>query len=403
MKKELLLSVLYLVGVQVWGQEVVTSGTCGDDLVWALSKDSTVLTISGTGNMTDFGESNGKSNAPWVNFCDSIRTVVFEGAVTGIGSHAFRGFTKLTSIDIPESISKIGNNAFRGSGLVEVSVPEGVTVIEERTFQECADLVTVSLPASVTRIAGHAAFQGCGSLRSVNIPQGVAAIEGYVFNGCGSLVGIELPESVTKIDEWAFVACRSLTSIDLPDGITTIGANAFLECEGLTSIVLPKALTSLASEAFARCKGLASVTIPEHIEQLGDKAFNNCEALAMVVCLAEEVPVLGEDVFNGISDNATLMVPAGKKEAYKTSAWGEVFTTIQEIDDTTTMLFDASSAGITSYVQGRTLHIVGSDAETYVYALDGSVVYRGMNSEILLPVGVYVVKSGLYENKVVVD
>ena len=62
---------------------VVSSGTCGDDLTWTLDYSRT-LTISGTGEMTDYSSSS-SSRVPWYSSRSSIKSVVIEDGVTYIG------------------------------------------------------------------------------------------------------------------------------------------------------------------------------------------------------------------------------------------------------------------------------------------------------------------------------
>lgn len=88
----------------------IASGTCGDNLTWELTADS-VLTISGTGTMTNYS-SKSSSRAPWYSNRSSIKSVVIEEGVTSIGNYAFNACSGLTSVTIPNSVTSIGNMAF---------------------------------------------------------------------------------------------------------------------------------------------------------------------------------------------------------------------------------------------------------------------------------------------------
>ena len=109
MKKELLfLAALCLASVQVQGQTVVASGTCGaeaggSNLTWTLTSDST-LTIRGTGDMTDFSS----GNQPWQDHLTAIRTAVVQEGVTSVGDYFLRSCTGLTSIDLPDGLTSVG-------------------------------------------------------------------------------------------------------------------------------------------------------------------------------------------------------------------------------------------------------------------------------------------------------
>ncbi len=275
------------------------SGACGDNLTWTLDADS-VLTISGTGAMTDFPY-NG--SAPWGQ---SPRKVVIKNGVTTIGTYAFGSCASMTSIEIPNSVTSIGHHAFTYAGLTSVDIPNSVTSV------------------------GKGAFYYCGALTSINIPSSVTSFPDYVFSYCSGLKSVNIPNSVTSIGVNAFFNCTGLTSIDIPNSVISIGSSAFDGCTGLTSIDIPNSLTSIGEYAFANCSGLTSATIPSSVTKIDGYAFASCEGLKKIESKAEIPPVCGEMVFMGVGE-CVLYVPEKSIETYRSTAPWSDFSSIEAL------------------------------------------------------------------------
>ena len=245
--------------------------------------------------------------------CSRLVSVTIPSSVTSIGSHAFSGCSGLTSVTIPSSVTSIGNDAFSGcSGLTSVTIPSSVTSIGIQAFVSCSGLTSVTIPSSVTSI-GYMAFYNCSSLTSVTIPEGVTSIGDYAFSYCSSLASVTIPESVTSIGDSAFngVAPETLTAayfpncgmsrdnlktLIIPEGVTSIKSSAFSWCSGLTSVTIPSSVTSIKSSAFSWCSGLTSVTIPEGVTSIGHQAFYQCSSLTSVT-IPSSVTSIGDEVF----------------------------------------------------------------------------------------------------------
>lgn len=93
-----------------------SSGTCGDNLTWTLDDNGT-LTISGTGEMTNYNTTSSSGNtgyAPWTGNRSSINNVIIRDGVTSIGNNAFLYCSNLKSISIPVSLKNVNRMAFRG-------------------------------------------------------------------------------------------------------------------------------------------------------------------------------------------------------------------------------------------------------------------------------------------------
>ena len=154
--------------------------------------------------------------------------------VTRIGSYAFRGCSRLTSINIPEGVTSIGKWAFSDCRSLEPKL----LVYDKGTkcygwignVEKCTNVV---IPDGVTSI-GAGAFLGCSSLTSIKIPDGVTSIGESAFKGCGSLTSIKIPKSVTSIGEDAFWGCNNLEIvIDNSENNVKVGKLAFEGCKSV--------------------------------------------------------------------------------------------------------------------------------------------------------------------------
>jgi hypothetical protein len=224
--------------------------------------------------------------------------------------------SKYVNIDLSGStFTSIGDRAFYKCHLTSIIIPDSVTRIGNYAFSGCDDLTSIIIPDSVTRI-GNYAFSGCDDLTSIIIPNSVTRIGDYAFNGCGSLTSITIPNSVTSIGDYAFDGC-DITSIIIPNSVTRIGDGAFLYCESLTAInvdtnntaycsqdgvlynkdktilitypkrksgsfTIPNSVTSIGDYVFSGCYYLTSIIIPNSVTRIGDEAFDSCTSLTSV-------------------------------------------------------------------------------------------------------------------------
>ncbi|MBQ9116410.1 MAG: leucine-rich repeat domain-containing protein [Clostridia bacterium] len=189
-----------------------------------------------------------------------IKAVVFEeGSVcSSIGEYAFGELEYLESVNIPDSVTRIGTGAFIGcKGLSEVKLPSGVTIIEADTFSGCQGLKKVTLGKDVTEIRTRA-FTNCG-LESIIIPNSVRLIEDYAFYLCDSLSTVMMGSGVETIGASAFQLCDTLKSIQLPEGLKRIGAHAFSNT-AIESIVIPADTVEIQRGAFWMCDHLTKAS-----------------------------------------------------------------------------------------------------------------------------------------------
>ncbi|MGN1099073.1 MAG: leucine-rich repeat protein [Christensenellales bacterium] len=205
--------------------------------------------------------------------------------VTAVKFNAFSGNNKITSVIIPESVTKIGTYAFNKCTALTSVVINGSVAITEGVFWGCTALESVSLSENVTDIGSHA-FDSCNSLTSIVIPSKVANIGGFSFQRCTSLREVTIEDGVKTIGSKAFGYCDALESITIPDSVTSVGDYAFLECYSLTSAKFGSSVTGIGQYAFQNCYSLMSVRLGVGVVSIGNNAFENCYKLAEVFNLS---------------------------------------------------------------------------------------------------------------------
>ena len=174
-------------------------GTYGDNLTWNF-KDG-VLKISGTGEIPElFLE---KINDQYDEISKyTVKEIVIEKGVTGIGNSAFEGCYWAEKVTFPDGLQTIGNEAFDRNGLKELEIPESVSYIGKSAFSWCRKLEEVKLPENPTKLSDKI-FYECNALEKVVLPNNLESIGDEVFYECG-LNKLEIPESVSSIGSDAF-------------------------------------------------------------------------------------------------------------------------------------------------------------------------------------------------------
>ena len=244
-------------------------------------------------------------------------TIIHDGVtyhVTCIGNDALRA-CPITSIDIPEGVTKIDDWAFNGCSRLEyIEFPNSLVSLGKWVFYNCKRIKNLNIPRNLTDIA-YTALPGLSGLvyytcspfnpkyksvdgilynkdmtmlvaypqsapaTSFTIPSSVTTLYDYCLHNCDNLIEVNIPESVNYFGMNIFSGSDNIESIDVPDGVTKMGMTVFGQCPKLSHVHLPANLDSIKNSCFYGCSSLTEVAIPASVRYIGNNAFAYCDNL----------------------------------------------------------------------------------------------------------------------------
>ena len=255
---------------------------------------------------------------------NGVGTITFEAPITIVGDSAFHECSTLTSITIPNGVTKIKWAFEKCTSLESVELPDGITTIGDIAFHNCSSLRSIDIPNSVTYIGGWAF--GASAIESLIIPTSVTHIGVAAFTDCNSLRSIVVEDSNPKYDsrnncnaiiETATntLIASSLNTI-IPNTVTTIATRAFQK-NAITSIDIPNSVVHIEAYAFRWATQLNSITIPNSVNYIGDSVFYSCP-LDTIRMEAMTPPTIGVNPF---SSSPVCVIPCGSFAVYNTFVW----------------------------------------------------------------------------------
>ena len=189
--------------------------------------------------------------------------LILDGSVKILDTFAFIG-AKITSIQIPNSVTTIYQDALSSTLLTSVDIPSSVTVIPPYAFA-FSPLTSVNIPSSIRSI-GSGAFYGT-NLVSVTIPSSVTSMGSNVFTST-PLSSVTFANGTTFIGNQWFIGVP-LTSVNIPDSVQSIGAGAFALSK-LSNVVIPNSVRSIGSTAFGSIMTLTTISLPDSVSISSD-------------------------------------------------------------------------------------------------------------------------------------
>ena len=194
----------------------------------------------------------------------------------------------------------------------------------KKIFNGLDRLTSIDIPSKCKHI-GESIFEGCTNLKSIKPSDVLETIGNYAFKNCESLTSFTIPTSVYVLGEGAFAGCTNLEKFEGSDVFVKYDGKAIV-CDGTLICVLPKddrdrnsliynineideAITKLGEFCFSGCENMVRVNIPANISKINNSAFENCTSLYEIHFSGSTPPEIGDNVFNGISEDYKIFVP----------------------------------------------------------------------------------------------
>lgn len=269
---------------------------------------NSIIYLGKTYNVTVIGEKAFADS----NSRDSITSITLPNCITKIEDEAFLFCSRVKYIQLPKSLTFIGDNAFYGSALDKIHIPKNVTYIGNSAFNnpclysfsvdqqnmhyssmdgvlfnkdttclisfpQGRKMSTYSIPSTVRKLADKS-FMHC-DIHYIKFPEALKEVGKSAFWGlkCDSIS----KNNIQHIGDSAFMLAR-LISVNLSDSLKTIGKRAFAYNYSLKEVFLPANLTHISEGAFEGCRFLTSVIIPEGVTSIGKSAFFQCDSLLYI-------------------------------------------------------------------------------------------------------------------------
>lgn len=336
-------------------------------------------------------------------FCNSLASVIIPNSVTKIGSNAFEGCSYLASVHINDLdtwckvdfVNNTSNPLFyaqelylNGECVKELVIPSSVASIKDYAFCGYSGLTCLTIPNSVTNI-GSSAFYGCENLKNIINFSDLNLLIGSQEYGHVAYYADKVINADNHVGDFYFKTNEHINSligymgthreIILPENYKgenyTIGKRVFYKNDSLTSVTIPNSVENIEAEAFYACRNLTKLVIGSSVSNIQRRAFCGCKALTDVVSYAITPPTMGDNIFKYIdTETCTLKVPIGSKSAYQAADQWKDFYTIEE--------FASSIDKI----------LLDETTTADIYTIDGSLYMKDADvKEVKLPRGLYII------------
>lgn len=240
--------------------------------------------------------------------------------VTDINKNAFWFCFNLETLNLPNTLLRIGENAFANTKITSIKIPQSVEVIGDGAFYDCENLRNIHMPNHAVHLGAFVFDNTDYYYNPENWTNNLLYIDRHLVQAKGEIKGtpvvnadtlsiaaatfenqqmssIILPNNLEFIEPETFCGCKSLKHISLPPTIKIIGENAF-SYSGLESINIPNSVLTVEDKAFSLCENLSKVKIGNSVKCIGEEAFYGCRNLGLIKILNDSIDEIAYSAFD---------------------------------------------------------------------------------------------------------
>ena len=255
------------------------------------------------------------------------KLIVIDEGSTWIPPEVFRNNKSFKKVNLPDSLTYIGQYSFNNTKLASVVIPGRVTIISANSFED-SKIKDVVLGANVTHI-GDNSFNN-NRISDLKTGDSTIKIGSYAFAN-NNIKDLELSNSLNEIEDGAF-RNNKLENVDIPNSVKYIRENSFENNKELKEITLREPLKSIGSYAFRDTK-LKDVKIPSTVDSIGYGAFFGTDIKSIIL-----PPKFYDNVPNAFPNKTTFYFPGElSKDGWFTlednGNWSNRDDIVQEVDN----------------------------------------------------------------------
>lgn len=228
--------------------------------------------------------------------CGNLDTVVLGKGLVVLPDNMFSGCSKLQSVTIPNTVQSIGQSAFEGTALTELTISSPSVTINDKAFKNVSTLEKIVFAEGVETISAKTychAFDGCTKLEKVSLPSTATSVSSGIWYSMENLAEVEVAPSNAKFKTVDGILYNKENSsivlvpkcvkgvVNVAHGTTAIPERTFAYCEDITQINLPETVTSVGQYAFL-ATNITSMSFPDSVKTIGDNVFSKCPKLNSV-------------------------------------------------------------------------------------------------------------------------